>query len=186
MSRALGERDSTVRDDAPAGRLLGQRAECAPAGACMSASEMAEVAALPEHVVPSQRRTNQADMRGVLRDAVCVRALLEASDARSAGDDAEGLLGESIAVLAANIWCACWESPNDTVPHEAMHAAGQLGALARARNSVLQEALTEPDDRHSFLVDQVGWLDTMANETATRLIYALRAMVSPVKSGGAT
>ncbi len=123
--------------------------------------------------------TDEGARHDLLRDAVCVLTLLKAADARAAGDDAEGLLGESIAVLSANIWHACWHAPSETYPADVLHAAGQLGALASSRNSVLHEAMSAPDDRHSFLVDQVGWLDTLAQETAGRLIGALRDMPAP-------
>jgi hypothetical protein len=120
--------------------------------------------------------------RAACREATCLQALLNAADARAVGDDAEKLLAESIAVIAANLWHACWDSPAGTYPHEVLDCVGKVAALARARNQVLDEAMSAPDDRHSFLVDQVGWLDALAHEVLVRLLDGLRAMRLPASA----
>lgn len=116
------------------------------------------------------------DAHALLRDAVCLQALWAATDTRAAGDEAEKLLAESISMIAANAWHACWEAPSGAYPAPVLHAVGQLGALARSRLAVLEEAIEAEDERRAFLVDQVGWLDSLAQEALCRLRAGLDGM----------
>lgn len=136
------------------------------------------IVAMRNHVQASQARGIDIDRQTLLRDAVCIRTLLDAADARAARDDAEYLLSESIAMLASNIWHISWDGVAGKWPANVVDAAGRLAAVVRARNGVLQETLTAADDQHSFLVDQVGWLDGIADETVARLIESLQRMPS--------
>lgn len=110
----------------------------------------------------------------MLRDAVCVRALLDASDCRSTGDDTQLLLAESIAVIAGNMWRTCMNSAADKFPASVSHAAGQLQALADVRYMSLQALIGASDETRSCQVDQIGWLDNIASEISTRLVTGLR------------
>lgn len=120
----------------------------------------------------------EGDYITLLREAVCLQALWSATDGRAVGDEAERLLAESIALIAGNACRACWESSVDTYPPQVMQAVGQLDALARSRLAVLQEAMQAETDRHSFLVDQVGWLGSLAQDVLSRLRAGLAGMVS--------
>lgn len=116
-----------------------------------------------------------ASPRDLLRDALTLQALFNAAEGRSAGDDAEKLMAEAIVVLSANMWHAGWGSPRE-LPDAALHAIGQVAAIARARDLVLAEALKEPEpDRLSFLLDQVGWLDTLTHAPLGQLVASLQA-----------
>lgn len=113
--------------------------------------------------------------RDLLRDALTLQTLFVAAEGRSAGDDAEKLMSEAIAILAASMWHAGWSSPRE-LPDAALHAIGQVAALARARDSLLAEAVKEPEsDRLSFLLDQVGWLDTLASQPINQLVASLQS-----------
>lgn len=121
-----------------------------------------------------EREPQKPARRELLRDVVCLQALLLATDCRRVGDDAEKLLAESIATIAANIFRACEDAERGEHPPFAMYGGGQLAALARSRLAVLEEASQANEERRSFLVEQVGWLDTLANEVVGRLVTALR------------
>lgn len=117
-------------------------------------------------------------LRAALRDAISLQALFCASEGRAAGDHAEKLMAEAIAIMAANLFHAGWDAPAGTFPDPALHAVGQIAALARAREQILDEALRAEPDRLSFLLDQVGWLDSLAGDPLRRLVDSLQAAVA--------
>lgn len=113
-------------------------------------------------------------LRVALRDAVSLQALFCAAEGRSSGDHAEKLLAEAIAIMAANLFDAVCGSPAGTFPDAALRALGQVHALARAREQVLENALRADADRLSFLLDQVGWLDSLVEAPLRALVQSLQ------------